>query len=72
MDVQDGALAFGEIYEDATYKYFGEAVPGSGLSEAVWRVSRMAKTGSRVQWVDKGAFSQVYTDLSTVAALTFA
>lgn len=68
----DAALASGEIYEDATYKYFGEAPPGSPLTAPNWRVSRMTKIGSRFEWVAGGQFTQVYTDLATVAALPFA
>lgn len=70
--VSDGALASGPIYTDATYNYFGEAVPGSALTAAVWRVSRMAISNSRVEWADgNGNFDNVYTSLAVVAALSF-
>ena len=72
MSPIEPALASGEIYQDATYKYFGEAAPGTPLTTANWRVSRMALVGSRIQWVDSGRFTQVYTDVSVVAALAFA
>ena len=70
--VIDGALASGPIYTDGTYNYFGEAVPGSALTAAVWRVSRMAISDSRVMWADgNGNFDNVYTSLAVVSALTF-
>ncbi len=70
--VTDGALASGPIYQDATYKYFGDAVPGTALTAATWRVSRMRISDSYVQWADgNGNFDNVYTSLAVVAALTF-
>ena len=66
-------MAQGPIYQDATYKYFGEAAPGSALTNPEWRVSRMNLTTSQLQWADGNAnFDNVYTDLATVAAMTFA
>ena len=66
------AMTFGPIYQDATYKYFGEAVPGTALSAAVWRVSRMRITDKYVQWADgNGNFDNVFTDLGTVAGLSY-
>jgi len=71
--IVDDALALGPIYMDATYKYFGEAYPGAILAGAVWRVSRMSMATSQIDWADgNGKFDNVFTDLSTVAALTFA
>ena len=71
ISVKDAAIASGPIYEDATYKYFGEAAPATGLSDARWSVSRMRKSDSYIQWVNEGKANQLYTDLATVAALTF-
>jgi len=71
----DVALASGPIYEDATYKYFGEANPGTPLATAQWRVSRMRKADAYFQWANvvKGvaSFDNVFTDLVAVAALTY-
>lgn len=68
----DGALASGPIYQDATYKYFGEALPGTALTAASWRVSRMTISNSRIEWADgNGNLDNVFTDLTTVAALSF-
>jgi len=67
----EGALAFAQ-YTDATYNYFGEASPASALTDPNWRVNRMNIATNRIEWVDGGQFTQVFTDLGTVAALTFA
>jgi len=66
-EVLDLALAFGPIYEDATYRYFGEAAPGTALTEPKWRVSRVDKVTGREEWADGDAsFDNVFTDLATV------
>lgn len=65
----DEALDFGPIYDDGTYQYFGEAEPHTVLSTPNWRVSRIHKTTGREEWLDKGKFSQVFTDVGTVAGL---
>jgi len=68
----DAALAGGPIYEDAAYKYFGEAEPGTALTSGTWRVSRMNKTTLQIEWVDgNGEFDNVFTSLVVVAALTY-
>ena len=70
--VADGALASGPIYEDASFKYFGDAIPGSSLTASVWRVSRLSNSTSQLEWADgDGKFDNVFTDLSTVAALDY-
>lgn len=69
--VVSAALIF-EQYEDATYKYLGEALPGTALSVPLWRVARVNKSTNQVRWASNGDFSSVFTDLATVAALTFA
>lgn len=72
LHVTDGALASGPIYNDGTYKYFGEAIPGTALTAANWRVSRMRISDSYIQWADgDGNFDNVFTDLATVAAMSF-
>lgn len=71
-NISDGALAFGPIYENATYKFFGEAVPGTALTAASWRVSRMNIADSQIEWADgNGNFDNVFTSLAVVAALSF-
>ena len=65
-------LAFGPIYNDGTYQYFGEALVGTALSTAAWRVSRMSLSTSQIQWADGNAdFNNLFTDLATVAALSY-
>lgn len=67
-----GGLAMGPIYEDATYKYYGEASPGIALTAALWRVSRMKISDKQVEWADGDSkFDNVFTDLSIVAALSY-
>ena len=68
----DGALAFGPIYNDGTYQYFGEAEAGTLEATAAWRISRMNITTSQIQWVDDGNFTQIYAVEATIAALTYA
>lgn len=71
--IMGGALALGPVYADATYYYYGEAVPGTALTTAAWRVSRETIATNRIEWADgNGLFDNVFTDLATVAALTFA
>ena len=66
------ALAMGPIYENATHKFYGEAIPGTPLTDANWRVSRITIIGKRIMWADgDGRFDNVFTDLATVAALSY-
>jgi len=70
--VANAPLEFNEIYDDGTYQYFGEAIPSNPRplkTDAVWRLSRIHKVTSREEFVDAGNFTQVYTDVATVAAL---
>jgi len=69
--VTDGASALGPIYNDGTYKYFGEAIAGTLTTAASWRVSRMRISDSYIQWVDSGNFTQVYNVEATIIALTY-
>jgi len=67
-----GELAPGPIYDDGTYQYFGDALPGTALNAATWRVSRMSYADSRVQWADGDTnFDNIFTDLTAVAALNY-
>mgnify|MGYP000262177750 FL=1 len=69
------ALALGQIYQDGTYKYFGEAESGTPLNGAKWRVSRINLTTNQVEWANvdgvKAKFNNLFTDLATAAALTY-
>ena len=65
-------LAFGPIYEDATYRYFGEAAPGTALTEPKWRVSRINKTTGQEEWADGNAnFDNVYTENEVKNVFTY-
>ncbi len=69
---EEAALALGPIYDDGTYKYFGEAVPGTALTAADWRVSRMTIATSQIEWCDGDAlFDNVFTSLAVVELLSF-
>lgn len=68
----ENPMALGPIYNDGTYKYFGEAAPGTATTAAAWRVSRMKISNSQIQWVDGGNFSQVYDVEVTIKNLTYA
>lgn len=72
-EVRQELLEYGPIYEDATHKYFGETNQiGSQLNEPVFRVSRLTKATGRHVYADGDTeFDNVYTDLNTVAALTY-
>lgn len=68
---EDAAVGFGPIYNDGTYKYYGEAAPGTLTATAAWRVSRMRISDSYFQWVDNGNYTQVYDVEATIAALVY-
>lgn len=69
------ALGIGPVYEDSTYKYIGESEPGVLLTDSRWRISRINKTTNRVEWANViknvAGFNNVFTDLATVAALSY-
>ena len=57
-------------YEDGTYKYFCEALPGTPLADSEWRISRMHIVDVHVEWCEGGtAFKFPATNLSIVANL---
>ena len=66
-----GPMAFA-MYDSGTYKYFGDAAVGTSLTDASWRVSRITTATSKIEWADGNSnFDNVFTDVSTVAALTY-
>ena len=65
-------LAMGEIYTDGVYKYFGEAQPGSDITDPVWRVSRLTIIGKRIEWANGNTnFDNTYDDIATVEAFSY-
>jgi hypothetical protein len=50
----------------ATYTYFGEAVPGSVTSAAVWQLSQMTKATGDIYYAAAGAFSQIWDNRTSV------
>ena len=72
LPIDCATLAMGEIYTDGVYKYFGEAQPGSDITAAVWRVSRLTITGKRIEWADGDSdFDNTFDDLATVEAFNY-
>lgn len=67
--IMGGALDLGPVYTDGTYNYYGEAVPGTALTAAAWRVSRETIATGRIQYAGTGNFAHAYTDIATAAAL---
>ena len=70
--VSQATFAFGPIYDDGTYQYFGEAVPGSATTASVWRVSRMHKTTKQIMWAGGDSnFDNVFSPEGTVTGFTY-
>jgi outer membrane protein assembly factor BamB len=71
--VTDADYKYGPIYVDATYEYYGKTHDiDAALSDPVWQVRRMRLSDSYVQYADGNVlFDNVFTDLSTVAGLSF-
>lgn len=59
------------LYEDSNYHYICESAPGTALTTAKWRVTRILKTTSNVDYADLGSFLNPATDLETVQGLSF-
>ena len=59
-------------YEDVDYKYFCEALPGTPLTDAEWRISRMHKVDMHITWCEGNTgFDKLATDVDVVAGLAF-
>lgn len=70
MPLDHDNLDFGPIYNDGTYKYFGEAAPGTALDAKQWRVSRMVIATSQIQYAGgDDTFNNLFTDLAAAQAL---
>ena len=63
------------IYEAGGYKYFCEAVPGTALATAAWKITRIKTADGQVSYAGSagafGLFNQVATSAVIVAALTY-
>jgi len=61
------------IYDDGTYQYFCEAIPGTLLTDSDWRIMRMKKDAtSQITWCNGNTnFDNVATDGATVFALNY-
>lgn len=58
-------------YEDATYKYYCEAVPQTALDADAWRVVRKTIASGLMRHAGDGSLSYRATNISTVAALEY-
>jgi hypothetical protein len=58
-------------YSDATYKYTCLAKPGTSLTAAKWMVFRTEISTGNITHADSGRFTQVATNVSLVAALSY-
>jgi len=61
-----GALAL-KFDEGATYTYIGEALPGSLVGDAVWRVKRLTNADTTILWADgDSSFDNVWNDRASL------
>ncbi len=68
------ALAKGPTYfsADGVYEYYGEALPGTLITAAYWRVKRVTIGDGQTVWAGgNGNFDNTYDDLATVEGFTF-
>lgn len=49
------------------YTYIGEAMPGSVVSEASWRISKINNATGAVVYAGNGGFSHKWTDRASLA-----
>lgn len=67
LPTRSAALAF-KIDDTGTYKYIGEAAPGSATSAAVWRIQRITNADSTIVWADgDGDFDNVWDNRASLS-----
>lgn len=49
-----------KIDNTGTYKYIGEAIPGTATSAANWRILRITLATNNIDWAGGASFSQVW------------
>jgi len=60
-------------YEDASYKYFCDALPGTSKDDPEWRISRMEISTSNITWCDGNTnFDNIASTAVSVANLAYA
>ncbi len=70
--VSDSDYALGPIYDDGTWQYFGEAVPGSAVGAASWKVYRVNKTTGQTEYANGNSnATNVYIDAATVTGFPY-
>ena len=73
-DVPANSLVITEIYIDGNTQYVCEALMGSALSDAAWRITRIslnATNGAVLRYAENGAVNLPATDLATVKAYSY-
>ena len=61
-----------KTYSNATHEFFCFANPGTGVSDAFWKVFRLTIADDTIEWADgNDNYDNVATDLSTVAGLSY-
>lgn len=67
MPTRSAAYAF-KMDDTGTYKYLGEAQPGTATSAAEWRIQRITNSDSTITWADgDGDFDNVWDDRATLS-----
>ena len=60
------------FYEDATYKYYCTARPGTALTSAKWSIRRLTIATGRIEWAQGNANDcNPATSLAVVKGLSF-
>ncbi len=49
-----------QVEDTGTYKYIGEADPGTATSAALWRLCRITNASSTILYAAGGAFTQTW------------
>ena len=57
------------IYDNGTYKFICEALPGTAVTDAEWRIMRMANdASSQIEWCNgTTSFSNVASDYASLS-----
>jgi hypothetical protein len=72
--IETRSMAMKKAVDEAstTVTYFGEAIPGTSLSSALWRIKRLTVSGTVTitEWADgNGNFDNVWNDRASLTYL---
>lgn len=56
-----------KIDDTGTYKYVGEAIPGTATSSARWRIMRVTNATGNIDWAAHGDFRSVWDDRASLS-----